>query len=179
MTALQRFLPSIPSVSICSYMKELWLFGLLVAQSALAQHTQTLDHAALGRQSNLGAVNRTVTITEDSNRPFVQLNEAAGEGLVWLPVSASATSAIEVEMRGKDVLQRSFIGVAFNGLNNSTYEAVYCPRSTSLPPIPFVGFMPFSTFRTQILRGKNYERPKTGCSRNRFLALPTPTTGSE
>jgi len=29
-------------------------------------------------------------------------------------------------MRGKDALQRSFIGIAFHGLNDSTYDAVYC-----------------------------------------------------
>jgi hypothetical protein len=29
-------------------------------------------------------------------------------------------------MRGKDVLQRSFVGVAFHGLNDTTYDAVYC-----------------------------------------------------
>ena len=29
-------------------------------------------------------------------------------------------------MRGKDVLQRSFIGVVFHGLNDSTFDAVYC-----------------------------------------------------
>ena len=29
-------------------------------------------------------------------------------------------------MRRKDVLQRSFIGVVFHGLNDSTFDAVYC-----------------------------------------------------
>ena len=29
-------------------------------------------------------------------------------------------------MRGKDVIQRSFIGIAFHGFNDSVYDAVYC-----------------------------------------------------
>lgn len=33
---------------------------------------------------------------------------------------------IEIEMRGKDVFQRSFIGIAFHGVDDINYDAVYC-----------------------------------------------------
>jgi hypothetical protein len=32
---------------------------------------------------------------------------------------------IEFDARGRDVLQKSFIGVAFHGEDNDTYETVY------------------------------------------------------
>ncbi|MDD5151972.1 MAG: DUF1080 domain-containing protein, partial [Flavobacterium sp.] len=33
---------------------------------------------------------------------------------------------IKIEMRGKNVVQRSFIGIAFHGQDDTTYDAVYC-----------------------------------------------------
>jgi hypothetical protein len=36
-----------------------------------------------------------------------------------------ADGTIELMIRGKDVMQRSFVGVAFHGLDEKTYDAVY------------------------------------------------------
>lgn len=43
-----------------------------------------------------------------------------------LPIGVElATGTIEVELKGKNVKQRSFLGVAFNVVNETTFEAVY------------------------------------------------------
>lgn len=107
-------------------MKNLWLLGVLVMQTAGAQPTQTLNLPALRQQDKLAVINRDATVMGKSDSSFVRLSEADKEGLVWLPVSASGSGTVEVEMRGKDVFQRSFIGIAFNGLDDTTYEVVYC-----------------------------------------------------
>jgi hypothetical protein len=46
-------------------------------------------------------------------------------GVAWLVGSDFDTGTIEADIRGKDVLQRSFVGIAFAGANDSTYELVY------------------------------------------------------
>jgi hypothetical protein len=45
--------------------------------------------------------------------------------VAWLDGVELATGTLEVDVRGKDVLQQSFLGLAFAGVNDSTFEAVY------------------------------------------------------
>lgn len=77
-------------------------------------------------QQKLEVVNRKASISIENNKQFIRLSEEEGEGLVWLPVNGFNNGELEIKMRGKDVLQRSFIGIAFHGKDNKTYDAVYC-----------------------------------------------------
>jgi hypothetical protein len=47
------------------------------------------------------------------------------KGVAYLEGVEFADGAIEVDIRGKDVLQQSFVGVAFHGLDEKTYDAIY------------------------------------------------------
>ncbi|WP_439504465.1 hypothetical protein [Sediminibacterium sp.] len=85
-----------------------------------------IDLAKLYKENKLITFNRTVSVVNDANGEFLKISEAKDQGLVWLPINMFTTGIIKVEMRGKDVLQRSFIGVAFHSTNDSTYDAVYC-----------------------------------------------------
>jgi len=70
--------------------------------------------------------NRRALPLADGVRAGVRLDSAAGHGVAWLTdVTDFATGTIEADVRGKDVLQRSFVGIAFAGVNDSTYELVY------------------------------------------------------
>jgi hypothetical protein len=55
----------------------------------------------------------------------VHVSEKAGNGVAWIEGSDFAEGTIEVDVRGRDVLQRSFLGVAFHGKDDNTYECVY------------------------------------------------------
>lgn len=55
----------------------------------------------------------------------VHLNEAPGVGIAWMNNKKFADGTIEFDIKGKNVLQKSFVGIAFHGLNDSTYDAVY------------------------------------------------------
>jgi len=70
-----------------------------------------------------GTFNRNVTLPEDGTT--ITVNEGPGAGGAWLRLKPEANAEIEVELKGRDVLQRSFLGIAFHGQNDSTYEAVY------------------------------------------------------
>ena len=46
-------------------------------------------------------------------------------GIVWLSGVNFSTGTIEVDIRGKDVPQQSFLGIAFHGVDTITYDAIY------------------------------------------------------
>lgn len=47
------------------------------------------------------------------------------KGIVWIKDMEFSTGVIEVDLRGKDVFQQSFLGIAFHGVDTTTYDAVY------------------------------------------------------
>ncbi|MEO5890554.1 MAG: hypothetical protein ABIQ31_09890 [Ferruginibacter sp.] len=55
----------------------------------------------------------------------VYLNGKPGDGALWLNGSNFKNGEIEIDIKGNDVPGMSFVGVAFHGLNDSTYEAIY------------------------------------------------------
>lgn len=85
---------------------------------------QQIDLADRLAGGKLRAVNREVTPLAGDRRG-VHLSEKAGNGLVWVEGTDLAEGTIEVDVRGRDVMQRSFVGIAFHGRDDNTYEAVY------------------------------------------------------
>ena len=71
----------------------------------------------------LRAVNREVTTLQGTRG--IHLSERDGNGVVWLEGSDFARGTIELEVRGRDVFQQSFLGLAFHRRDDSTFEAVY------------------------------------------------------
>jgi hypothetical protein len=102
------------------------VFLLFLTNSIFAQKAKTIGLYKWHNQRKLSVVNRAIEGIDESGLRFVRLSEKDGEGLVWLPVADFKNGVIEIGMRGKDVFQRSFIGIAFHALNDSTYDAVYC-----------------------------------------------------
>jgi hypothetical protein len=70
-------------------------------------------------------VNRTHSVVQESGRAIVRLDAKAGDGFAVVTGPAFAEGTIELEARGEDVQGQSFVGVAWNVQNDSTYEAVY------------------------------------------------------
>jgi hypothetical protein len=63
--------------------------------------------------------------TKIAERNGVQVSPGEGPAVVWIDGSDFGEGTIEVDVRGKDVLQASFVGVAFHGKDDKTYESVY------------------------------------------------------
>ena len=90
-------------------------------QSAAPQQIDLAERLTAGK---LRAVNRDVTALAGT-RGGVHVSEKAGNGLIWIDGTDFAQGTIEVDIRGRDVMQQSFVGVAFHGKDDNTYEAVY------------------------------------------------------
>ena len=102
------------------------LTGLSAVPSRVGQaKTITPDLAALADGRRLTLVNRTASRLVDGARTGVRLSAVEGEGVALLPGVELANGTIELDIRGKDVAQQSFVGVAFHGLDGSALDAVY------------------------------------------------------
>ncbi len=71
----------------------------------------------------LRAVNRAASIDERSK--IIRLNESEGVGIAWILNEEFTTGTIEFDVKGNDKFQASFLGLAFHGTDDKTYEAVY------------------------------------------------------
>ena len=69
--------------------------------------------------------NRQMQPLTDGDRRGVRLDAHEGDGVAWWPDASFGDCTIEVDLRGKDVLQQSFLGVAFHGVDEKTFDAVY------------------------------------------------------
>jgi len=70
-------------------------------------------------------VNRSASVIDSGGMHVVRLDEAPGMGLLWTKSVDFADGDIDVDMRGRDVFQRSFIGIAFRVASDSVFDAVY------------------------------------------------------
>ena len=99
----------------------------LCTHSRIAGQTRTIetDLLALDDGKGLNASKRTITRITDGARTGVRLSEAEGEGPAYLPGVEFANGTLELDIRGKDVQGASFVGVAFHGVDATTYDAIY------------------------------------------------------
>jgi hypothetical protein len=61
-----------------------------------------------------------VTILNDNDKKGLSQNR-----IVWLKGYSFSTGTIEVDLRGKNLFQQSFLGIAFHGIDIITYDAIY------------------------------------------------------
>ncbi len=53
------------------------------------------------------------------------LNAKANDGLLWLKDAPFKNGTIELDIKGRDTPGRSFVGLAFHGRDNETFDGVY------------------------------------------------------
>ncbi|WP_442591869.1 hypothetical protein ACSBL2_11635 [Pedobacter sp. AW31-3R] len=68
-------------------------------------------------------VNRTLSL--DKNLKVIRLNEIDSVGIAWILNEEFSRGEIEFDVKGIDKYQGSFLGLAFHGADDRTYEAVY------------------------------------------------------
>jgi hypothetical protein len=95
------------------------------AATALVPAAQQGSTANTVTPAGWRSTTRSADLVDDSGRKVLNVAAAPGEGVVWQEPSALQDGAIEVELRGRDIVGQSFLGVAFRGVDDRTYEAVY------------------------------------------------------
>jgi len=70
-------------------------------------------------------VNRTAVPVTEEGKKGIRLSEAPNDGVMILKDFEFADGTIELDIKGKNVLQQSFVGVAFHGQDNDAFDAIY------------------------------------------------------
>jgi hypothetical protein len=96
----------------------LWLEAGGVAQ---AQRIDVAQQLAAGK---LRVVNRNVTPLK-GDRSGVHVSEGNGPGVVWVEGTDFTQGTIEVDVKGRDLQQQSFVVIAFHRNDDKAYESVY------------------------------------------------------
>ncbi len=95
---------------------------LLVVQfSCSRQKVSTPDLSKISDTSIWTAHNREASVNEG----VVHMDAQDFSGLLLLNESDFSNGKIELDIKGKNDPGKSFVGLAFHGLNDSTYDAIY------------------------------------------------------
>jgi hypothetical protein len=71
----------------------------------------------------LRIVNRTAT--RIGERDGVRVSGGSSNGVAWAEGTDFQSGTIDVDIRGKESMRQTFVGVAFHRKDDNTYEAVY------------------------------------------------------
>ena len=95
---------------------------LSVLFSAEAQQAKVIvpDLSTVQDNQKWSAFNRGISYNGN-----VQMDAKPGDGLLILKDVVFQNGTIELDIKGKNAPGRSFVGVAFHGVNDSTFDAVY------------------------------------------------------
>jgi hypothetical protein len=99
----------------------LFLIATFFCGAACAQQKGAYDLSSLLKQDTpITSSAKKISKITDGTRKGISLT-----GIVWLKDIDFATGTIDVDLRGKDVFQQSFLGIAFHGIDTVTYDAIY------------------------------------------------------
>lgn len=98
----------------------------LVSSSGVgAQEVLRPDLADIAAGEGWTVANRSATVDAREGRTIVTFDARQGDGAAWLDDVEFDTGTIELLIRGGNNPGRSFVGVAFRGVDDGTYDAVY------------------------------------------------------
>src|SRR5688572_21152277 len=80
--------------------------------------SQSYDLQKLLKEKKLETFGTTVT-------PISEKKGVSTDGIAWLKGVTFSEGTIELDLRGRDVLQKSFLGIAFHGIDTGTFDAIY------------------------------------------------------
>jgi len=102
------------------------ILGFVISLSASAQPAPVkYDLYALSENNKLEIFNRKVVTFSENNKKGIRVSKNENDGILWLKDVGFSNGTIELDIRGKDEFQQSFVGIAFHGVDNTTLDAIY------------------------------------------------------
>ena len=106
------------------------IFTIILVFISLFAHAQTkttrYDFAQLLKDGKITASsNSKAEVLTVDNKTTLQLTASGGNGFAWLTGETFTNGTIELDMKGKDVLQQSFLGIAFHAVDEKQFDVVY------------------------------------------------------
>src|ERR1044072_8214591 len=87
--------------------------------SSFSQKSLVIDLPAAVKKGDITVFNRQLDLINDKSHPGISLSKDRGEGVAWLNGIEFSNGILEFDVRGEDVKQHSFVGIAFHGKNDS------------------------------------------------------------
>ena len=123
--------------------------------ASFSQNSLTIDLHAWAKNKNIKVFNRYLTLVNEKSHEGIRLSKDLGEGVAWLKGIDFSNGIIEFDVRGENVQQHSFVGLAFHGQDDSTFDAIYLrpfrfqdkDESLKSRSIQYVS-LPYYTWRT-------------------------------
>lgn len=75
--------------------------------------------------SQWNVINRSAEAINEDGKKAVRISEAPNDGLMILKNAGFSSGTIEFDVKGKNVVQQSFVGIAFHAQDEKTYDAIY------------------------------------------------------
>jgi len=110
-------------------MKKYFLYAsaivIFFSTTAFSPSQPVLDLHRLASNNGIRVVNRELSLINEKSHEGISLSKNFGEGVAWLNGIDFSNGTIEFDVRGENVKQHSFVGIAFHGINDSTFDAIY------------------------------------------------------
>ena len=103
-------------------------FAVLLAVNNIRaqQKTTRYDLQKLLADKQLEVLNREVGPLANGDKKGIKLTAKENDGFAWLKGVNFSNGVIELDIKGKDVLQQSFVGIAFHGTGVvNTADVIY------------------------------------------------------
>ena len=103
------------------------VLSALIAPMILVGQEKPVNYDLIDLLENKGfeTFNRTISVLSENGKKSIRFSKSPNDGIAWLKGIEFSDGTIELDIRGKDVFQQSFVGVAFHGIDNVTLDAVY------------------------------------------------------
>lgn len=98
---------------------------LILMLSSFTPPITVIDLHKLVKNKSIDVFNRELTLINESGYQGIRLSKDEGEGIAWLKGIEFSNGILEFDMRGEDIKQHSFVGIAFHGVDNATFDAIY------------------------------------------------------
>lgn len=98
----------------------LLITALIVYANISISFAQTINLQQFLKEKKLITYDQNVVPITDGDRKGLSV-----EGIVWLKDFTFSKGTIDIDLRGKNVFQQSFLGIAFHGVDTVTYDAIY------------------------------------------------------
>jgi hypothetical protein len=101
------------------------LFTTAISFNIYAQPATSYDLEQLLDQKKLTIIHREANYDTKRSMKGIALSQDVDEGIAWINDVSFSTGTIEIDLKGQDVFQHSFVGIAFHAINDSAFEAIY------------------------------------------------------
>lgn len=101
------------------------VFGIITIVCLVILASCTNGKHIIFKNDMIVTVNREISNKAELNSGILSLNAQNGDGIAILKNVKFESGTISIDFQGEDVAGKSFVGLAFNIQNDSTYEAVY------------------------------------------------------